>query len=62
MPHQPTRATKAMRRPGWMGLRLDSELGALIGSAGHLEIAARGRPAAGAQGPGAHEEITVDLP
>jgi len=29
MPHQPTRPTKAMRTLGWMGLRLDSELGAL---------------------------------
>jgi S-adenosyl-L-methionine hydrolase (adenosine-forming) len=41
---------------------IDSGLGALIGSAGHLEIAARGRPAAGVHGPSAHEEITVDLP
>jgi hypothetical protein len=35
--------------------------GALIGSAGHVEIAARGRPAAVVHGPGAHDEITVDL-
>src|SRR4029077_16358411 len=41
---------------------IDGELGALIGSAGPLTIAARGRAAAGVQAPGAHEEITVDLP
>src|ERR1700733_1697054 len=29
MTHQLTRPTKAMRTLGWMGLRLDSELGAL---------------------------------
>ena len=40
---------------------IGSGLGALIGSAGHVEIAARGRPAAVVHGPGAHDEITVDL-
>ena len=41
---------------------IESGLGALIGSAGHVEIAARGRPAAAGSGPGAHDEVTVDLP
>ena len=40
---------------------IESGPGALIGSAGHVEIAARGRPAAVVHGPGAHDEITVDL-
>jgi S-adenosyl-L-methionine hydrolase (adenosine-forming) len=40
---------------------IESGLGALIGSAGHVEIAARGRPAAVVHGPGAHDQITVDL-
>ena len=34
-------------------------LGALVGSAGHVEIAARGVPAASLGGPAAHAEVAV---
>jgi len=37
------------------------QLAAVIGSAGHLEIAARGAPAASLGGPGRHQPVTVEL-
>ena len=36
------------------------QLAAVIGSAGHIEIAARGAPVAALSGPGRHEPVTVE--
>jgi S-adenosylmethionine hydrolase len=40
---------------------IDDGLAALIGSAGHVEVSARGRPAAELGGPRLHQRVTVSL-
>lgn len=41
---------------------IEAGVAVLLGSAGHLEIAARGHAASAAHGPAAHDQIVVELP